>query len=434
MFDKGGGGRVVADSVLIDRIVTRQQGIHAAECAQVIDMLCFVADARSHGQQFAGERAGKLEAEAALHELSLAVKVPVGSLQGALAAARFARTKLPCVWEAWESGTLSSTQVGAIVDKAHRLKRADSLARLDSEVVAVATARTVAQLRRWLARFVDRVEPDRTEDRHRDARRERRVYVEVGEDGMSWLSALLPSTEAAAIDTLVEAAARAMGSTDQYGDDRTHDQKRADAFSDLLLGSSEAGSGHSGARDGARIDIGVVVPIQSLLGLSDAPGETIDRSASVPASYIRSLALREGTLFWRLLTDQQGNLLDVTRIGRFATGNLAMALRFRDGTSVFPTSIVPANDCDYDHTEAYPAPTTATNLGALHRRAHRLKTEGLLTVRQPDPGVFDWTTSTGHRYTRTPDPLPTTSWDDAPWFDPGLINAVEEEIEAGCAA
>ena len=417
--------------MLIDRIVARQRGANAAECAQVIDMLCFVADVRSRGREFAGERAGKLEAEAALHELSLAVKVPVGSLQGALAAARLARTKLPNVWDAWESGTIGAVQVGAIVDKAQRLKHTESLRRLDNEVVAVASDRTIAQLRRWLARFVDRVEPDRAEDRHRDARRERRVYVEVGDDGMSWVSALLPSTEAAAIDTIVEAAARAMGSAHHRSDARTHVQKRADAFSDLLLSNTSADTSDETGHKYSRVDIGVVVPIQSLMGLSDAPGETIDRSASVPASYIRSLAVREGTLFWRLLTDQQGNLLDVTRIGRFATGNLAMALRFRDGTSVFPSSIVPANDCDYDHTEAYPAPTTATNLGALHRRAHRLKTEGLLSVRQTEPGVFEWTTSTGHHYTRRSELLPTTGWDREPWFDPGLIEAVEEEIEAG---
>lgn len=413
---------MAADSVLIDRLVTRQQGIHASECAQVIDMLSFVADARSRGQEFAGERAGKLEAEAALHELSLAMKVPVGSLQGALAAARFARTKLPCVWEAWESGTIGAFHVGAIVDKAHRLKRAGSINRLDNEVVVIASDRTVTQLRRWLARFVDRVEPDMCDKRHREACRERRVYVEVGDDGMSWLSALLPSTEASAIGALLEAAARGMGS-----DDRTHDQKRADAFSDLLLGntSDEAGQKQS------RVDIGVVVPIQSLMGLSDAPGETIDRSASVPASYIRSLALRRDTLFWRLLTDQRGNLLDVTRIGRFATGGLGMALRFRDGTSVFPTSIVPADDCDYDHTEAFPAPTTAANLGSLHRRAHRLKTEGLLSVRQTEPGTFSWKTSTGHTYLRNSEPLPTATWDATPWFEPQLLQAVEEEMDRG---
>lgn len=385
-------------------------------------MLTFVADARSRGEQFAGERAGKMEAEAALHELSLAVKVPVGSLQGALAAARLARAKLPAVWEAWQRGLIGTAHVGAIVDKAHRLRRTESINRLDAEVVAVARDRTVSQLRRWLARFVDRVEPDLAEERHRNARRDRCVYVQTGEDGMSWLSALIPSAEAAAIDAKVEAAARTMESHH-----RTHDQKRADAFSDIVLSAG----GEQADQKSARVDIGVVVPIQSLLGLSDTPGETMDRSASVPASYIRSLAMREGTLFWRLLTDERGNLLDVTRVGRFATGDLNMAIRFRDGTSVFPTSIVPAGDCDNDHTETYPAPTTAANLGALHRRAHRLKTEGLLSVRQPEPGVFRWDTSTGHRYTRRPDPLPAAGWDASPWFDTGFIDAVDHEIDTG---
>lgn len=414
----------MADAALIDRLVVRQESIHAAECAQVIDMLTFVADARGREPSAA---AGGLEAEAALHELSLATRVPVGSLQGALAAARFARTKLPAVWEAWNVGVIGAAQVGSIVDKAHRLHRATSIERLDAEVVAVAAERTVTQLRRWLARFVDRVEPDLAERRHREARRERCVYVQTGEDGMSWLSALLPSVEAAAIDAKLETAARAVASTDQNGDDRTHDQKRADAFSDMLLGPDQAGSGKP------RVDIGVIVPIQSLVGLSDAPGETIDRSASVPASYIRSLAAREGTLFWRLLTDERGNLLDVARIGRFATGDLAMAVRFRDGTSVFPTSIVPAAESDLDHSKDYPAPTTAANIGALHRRAHRLKTAGLLDLRQPESGTFQWKTSTGHRYIRKPDPMPVTEWDDDPWFPHGLIDAISVEIDRGYA-
>lgn len=406
-----------ADTALIGRLQARQQTIHGAECAQVIDMLSFVANAR----HAAPCGAGNLEAEAALHELSLAVKIPVGTLQGALAGARFAQAKLPQVWDAWEAGRIGAAHVGVIVQKAHRLRRPTSILRLDAEVVAIATERTVALLRRWLARFVDKVEPDRAEDRHRDANRERRVYVEAGEDGMSWLSALIPSAEAAAIDTKIEQGARKTAGTDPT---RTHDQRRADAFSDLILGDRE----HGGA---SKVNIGVVVPIQSLMGVSDTPGELADRSASVPASYVRSLALREDTLFWRLLTDQRGNLLDVKRMGRFATGDLAMAIRFRDGTSVFPTSTVAADDSDIDHSEAYPAPTTAANLGALHRKAHRLKTKGLLTVRQPEPGTFQWDTSTGHTYTRTPDPLPTTGWEQNPWFDQGFIDATEQNIRDG---
>ncbi len=410
-----------ADAALVDRLVARQETIHAAECAQVMDMLQFVADARGRAPS---PQAGSLEAEAALHELSLATRVPVGSLQGALAAARFARAKLPNVWDFWLTGLIGATHVGSIVDKAHRLRRAESLEKLDADVLAIATTRTVTQLRRWLARFVDRTEPDQAERRHRDAKRERCVYVQTGDDGMSWLSALLPSAEAAAIDAQLEKAARAMPSTDQNGDGRTHDQKRADAFSDTFLGTDEtAGS--------SRIDIGVIVPIQSLIGLSDAPGETIDRSASVPASYIRNLAARKGTLFWRLLTDERGDLLDVARMGRYATGDLAMAIRFRDGTSVFPTSIVPADDSDNDHTDPYPEPTTAANIGALHRRAHRLKTAGVLKLRQPEPGTFEWDTSTGHTYIHKPDPFPIADWAHDPWFEQEFVDAVTAEIAQG---
>ena len=42
--------------------------------------------------------------------------------------------------------------------------------------------------------------------------------------------------------------------------------------------------------------------------------------------------------------------------------------------------------------------TSADNLGALCRRDHLLKTHGGFGLRQVAPGVFEWTTPTGHRY------------------------------------
>lgn len=50
-------------------------------------------------------------------------------------------------------------------------------------------------------------------------------------------------------------------------------------------------------------------------------------------------------------------------------------------------------------------------------------------MRQPEPGVFQWTTSTGHTYTRQPSP--TTEWDQTPWFAPELIDAITQEIDDG---
>ncbi|MCW2839413.1 MAG: hypothetical protein JWR55_896, partial [Aeromicrobium sp.] len=59
----------------------------------------------------------------------------------------------------------------------------------------------------------------------------------------------------------------------------------------------------------------------------------------------------------------------------------------------------------------WPADTSAANTGPLNRRVHNLKTEGLIRMRQTSPGVFEWTTRTGHTYTRHPEPVPTAAWD-----------------------
>ena len=153
---------------------------------------------------------------------------------------------------------------------------------------------------------------------------------------MAWLTALIPELEAAAIDTRLDSEARSLRSTDP----RTHEQARADMLTDLLLGAA-------GRAGGTSTTIGVIVSVQSLMGLSDAPGELADRSASVPADLIRAKAVEPGTLFWRLLTDERGNLLDATKLGRFAAGNLGQAIRFRDGTSAFLTSVVPGRPLRY---------------------------------------------------------------------------------------
>ena len=83
----------------------------------------------------------------------------------------------------------------------------------------------------------------------------------------------------------------------------------------------------------------------------------------------------------------------------------------RDRTCVFPWCSHPARRCDLDHTTAFdhdahaqgrpqPGPTITSNLGALCRRHHRLKTHGRWRVAQPTSGVFEWTSPHGHTYRR----------------------------------
>ncbi|WP_420123367.1 DUF222 domain-containing protein [Nakamurella sp.] len=161
-----------------------------------------------------------------------------------------------------------------------------------------------------------------------------------------------------------------------------------------------------------RVTIGVVVSIQSLFGFSESPGELADRSALVPASLVRELAGHEGTLFYRLLTDPVGNLLDVAELGRFPSRKLTAALRFRDGVCTSPICHLAAQRCDLDHAVPWPQGSTAAgNLGPACRNDHRAKTHGGFGVTMSADGTT-WTTPTGHRYRATPDPLPVEEWPD----------------------
>ena len=82
----------------------------------------------------------------------------------------------------------------------------------------------------------------------------------------------------------------------------------------------------------------------------------------------------------------------------------------RDRTCVFPWCTRPARGCDVDHVvefdhdaepgEAQPGPTTTSNLAALCRRHHRLKTFTGWHYRMVAPGVVAWTSPYGHRYRR----------------------------------
>jgi hypothetical protein len=400
-------------------------------------------------------------------------------------------------------------------------------------------------LRRWLNRFVARVEPDETDERIRRSLADRFVSVRPDLDGVSFLSACLSSLDAVSVDLMLDALAGIA----EPGDPRTKQQRRADVLVDMLMGrvsngwrpadgdsapsdgesapddggeggdcdccpdarregdgspggpaapgatqegqDSGADSGAGAVADGAggvgpdpdrgwdeddwdlpaaafrpdpaardasepteddltqkptdggsgdpaagtrddqaasgalrerfrglagtgrpppRVSIGVVVSIQSLLGFTDTPGELADGSAHVPATLIRELAGQPGTLFYRLLTDPTGNLLDVTELGRFPSGRLAAAVRFRDGVCTNPICHASADRCDLDHVVPHPeGPTAGTNLDPKCRHDHRAKTHAGFTTTLT-AGQATWTTPTHHEYTAPPDQLPVEEW------------------------
>jgi hypothetical protein len=144
----------------------------------------------------------------------------------------------------------------------------------------------------------------------------------------------------------------------------------------------------------------VTVSAETLLGLSEAPGE-LTGYGPIPAAMARRLA--PGSIMRRLLTDPvSGTLLDYGTSTYAAPADLAAHVLARDGTCRTPGCGRPAAGCDLDHTVPYPdGGTCACNLGARCRHHHGFKTAGVWTVAQHD-GVFTIRTATGQRRTVHP--------------------------------
>ncbi len=389
------------DAALIDRMVGLSREQNRVEARLAGSIVEFVDLRRSEPVDgVASERARVLPGEFAADEIAAALGWTTHRVQSQAAKFRQLRSRLPMTCALWRDGTIDGYTAGKVVEAADRLTRPESVAALDHQASERAASHTPTQLSRWLNRAVAKLEPDAAGRRHRQAMADRKVCTRMEPDGMGSLWMLAGAADIAAIDHRLNELARHMGADDP----RSMDQRRTDLARDLLLGHGPRGvNGAPG--------IGVVVPIQSLTGIDDTPGELADRSNTVPASLAREIAARPGALFYRLLTDEQGHLLDVTELGRFPSKLLGYAIDVRDGTCVWSTCTVSASKGDHDHTiEAPDGPTAACNLGPPCRRHHRAKTHAGFGLDQPEPGVFVWTTPTGHKYVVEPEPLPVGRW------------------------
>jgi hypothetical protein len=232
---------------------------------------------------------------------------------------------------------------------------------LDGIIGDYAATHTTAQLKAKLNRFVARWEAS---DRAvKEERAKRSVWFNHQDNGMSFLTAYIPTPDALLIDALLNERATSTS------DDRTLDQRRADLFVEQMRRATE------GQTTSSRAVIGVTVPITSLAGLDDLPGESFDRSFALPAQMVREMTQQPGTLWFRILTDPLGRILDTTEPRPFPSDALRASIQARDGTCRFATCSRPAIESDLDHEIPRPdGPTNGDNLRALCRRHHNIKT------------------------------------------------------------
>ena len=353
----------------------------------------------------------------------------------------------PEVWAGLWAGTLDVTKAGILARALYLVPRHDAEGaprpqygadcdRVLGAGLGYAVGHTAAQLERHLRRLLAAIDPGTVVTRRRRALAERGVWLDHRADGTADLTARLDSQDAervyAAIRAVALAAQRADGApaghpnatggstTATEAASRPFDLQMADALVDLILtpgvggltkepnstGTSTGASTGRGPSTGGvvvRTQINVTIPIDSLAGLTDTPGQ-LSGYGILPAEVVRRLAGAD-TRWRHILTHRTtGAILDVGTWSYRPPAGLDRHVRTRDATCRFPGCTVPAQECDLDHLTPFPAgPTSAENLHALCRRHHRLKhDEGWAVQPLADQGLR-WTSPLGSTRDTWPD-------------------------------
>jgi hypothetical protein len=230
----------------------------------------------------------------------------------------------------------------------------------------------------------------------------------------------------------------AVAATSAPEDSRGTDARRADALVDVLTTVLHTGrlpdgqhlhgpidqpyARPSGRRQHRPVRLNLTISTDALAAAATAPAH-LDGYGPVLPSIARRLAAEAAWHFQR--TDPAtGEALEQPHSRYRPPQALREAIIARDVTCTFPGCRTTAHACDLDHTVPFDAnrdpaaQTRRSNLAALCRHHHNLKTHGGWTPhRDPDTGITTWTSPTGKPYTREPmrapgqDPPPSSTAD-----------------------
>ena len=216
------------------------------------------------------------------------------------------------------------------------------------------------------------------------------------------VSVELCSREAEAFMQALESLAASPECADPYqqGEDRTKEQRRADALAGFLA-----------AHCTYRINVYVVIPADTLIGDNEYGAES-KRLGPITSELARSLCFSPDARWRRLVTDPvSGSLVDLSAETYRIPERIRNAVKARDLTCRFPGCHRSAEFADCDHIVPWPRGTTrATDLAGLCWHHHRVKTHSAWTV-EHDPSTprhdMVWTSplgtvhkTTAHNYHR----------------------------------
>ena len=338
--------------------------------------------------------------------VAAALRVPPASMKTRMTVASDLALRLPATLQLLRAGQISQRHAFDLADATRSLP-ADSVAVVEARVLERAPEQTAAQFRASVKRAVLRVSNPTVEAAaHLAAVAERRVILTPVADGMAELWALLPAPDAAQVMAALNARAQetihATG-----GDDRTADQRRADALvelADTALADPALTRSHA-----QRPAIQVTIAASTLMGLDDQPAE-LDGYGPITAVMARRIATDPTATWRRILTDDHGHVQHASSRTYRPTADMIRTVTARDQHCTFPGCRRHAQYTDLDHITAWQPgdETTAANLQSLCRRHHRLKHgEDSKVIRDDKSGATTWTDPRGRQHCSRPPTKPT---------------------------
>ena len=328
-------------------------------------------------------------------EVACALRIAFGTAQSRLHTARMLVEKFADTLEALDAGTVTYLHCRCLVEQTKDLD-ADLASHVEARVLPAAGSQTVGEFRRAVVKAILALDPADSSERHQRAAADRRVECFPGEDGMATVWALLPAPDAQALMTCLDAIAG------RATDERSMDQRRADALTTLALDAVD----RLPTQHGRRPAVQVTVALSTLLDLDQQPGE-LAGYGPICAELARELAFDTTGTWRRLVTDQHGHLLELGTSSYRPPQQLADVVIARDQTCRIPGCTRRAGSCDLDHVIPWPGgPTDADNLHPLCRRHHHLKHEAGWHVSRAPDGSTKWITPTGRRYEKPPAAYP----------------------------
>ncbi len=299
-------------------------------------------------------------------------------------------TTLPRTLAALCAGVIDIAKARTMIEQTEIIDP-DIAGQVEDAVISQAENRNYRWFRDAVKRTIGTLDPEGCEQRRQEKKKQRRVEKEDADDGMAWLSALLPAEKTEAIYQLIDKIAHNQKTRD---DQRSMDEIRADVLADRILGDPS----------NVRIRIDVKVNATTMMGLDNAPGQIVGHGP-ITAEHARELGMQPGSEWFRLWTDgPTDTVLDYGRLKYKPNTTLADYVRANTPTCIFPSCNRPAMSCELDHTVPFPdGPTSADNLKPLCKYHHECKTHHGWDVAQVMPDVYIWTSPLGRTYVVAPE-------------------------------